>query len=100
MNIVEKYVSKSSSTASRIIEDEAVIVLPNISKVTTLNKVATRIWDMADGSKKIFEIINELQQEYDAEPAQIKNDSIDFINKMLTEKMLVISDQPLESFDD
>ena len=92
MTIVEKYVSKSSSTASRIIEGEAVIVLPKISKVTTLNEVATRIWDMADGSKKIFEIINELQQEYDAEPAQIKNDSIDFINKMLTENMLIISD--------
>ena len=97
MEILNKFISKSSNTASRIIEDEAVIVLPGISQVNTLNKVGTRIWDMADGNKKISEIINIIQHEFEAEAIQIKNDSIEFINKMLTENMLVISDLPVES---
>lgn len=99
MEILEKYISKDANTASRIIEEEAVIVIPEISEVNTLNKVATRIWELADGSKIISEIISTIQNEYKADPAQVKNDSIEFINKMISEKMLIISDQPAVRVD-
>ena len=99
MEILEKYISKDEATASRIIEEEAVIVIPEISEVNTLNNVATRIWELADGSKKISEIINSIQNEYNAKPAQVKNDSLEFINKLIAEKMLVISDQPAVRVD-
>ena len=94
MEILEKYIAKSPETASRIIEEEAVVVQPGISQVNTFNRVATRIWDLADGKKKVLEIIAELEQEYDVEPKQVTDDSIEFINRLLTDKMLVISNEP------
>ena len=100
MALLEKYLSKSTDTASRIIEGEAVIVLPQSSEVNTLNKIGTKIWNMANGNVKISEIISAIYQEYNVEMAHIKKDILEFINIMVTAKMLELSDQPVEQLDD
>ena len=68
--------------------------------MNTLNEIATQIWDMANGSVKISEIISEIYQEYDVEMSQLKTDSLEFINLMVTDKMLELSDQPVGQLDD
>ena len=47
MAIEEKIPTKSSQTASRIIDGEAVIVLLKKSKVHVLNEVGSRIWELS-----------------------------------------------------
>ena len=92
MEIFEKYLNKSPKTASRIIEGEAVVVLPETSDVNILNYVASRIWDLADGRKKTNEIILTIQNEYEAEDEEIKNDSVEIINMLITKNMLIVAD--------
>ena len=93
--MLEKYAQKNSKIASRIIEEEAVVVLPQISEVNILNKVATRIWYLSDGNRKISEILAVIQDEYNAKPSQIEQDLINFINIMVDKKMLCLCDHPM-----
>ena len=99
MEILEKFLAKSPQTASRILEGEAVVVLPKISEVNILNDAATRIWELCDGTKKTSEIIAQIQAEYNADAVQIKTDSLAFIAKLVDQQMLVISDDKIEKYD-
>jgi uncharacterized radical SAM superfamily Fe-S cluster-containing enzyme len=54
---------KSPSTASQMIDEEAVVIVPSDQMVNVLNSVGCRIWDLADGKRSIAEIANILTQE-------------------------------------
>ena len=68
MEILNQYPIKSENTASRILDGEAVIVLPLESIVYTFDAVGTRIWELISDSKKISSIVKEIQNEYEVEP--------------------------------
>ena len=92
MEILNKYPIKSNDTASRILEDEAVIVLPLESIVYTFDTVGTRIWELITGSKKISGIVKEIQNEYEVEHEEAELDIIEFINELVSKKILVLSE--------
>ena len=100
MEILDKYLMKSNSTAARIIEGEAVVVLPQKSIVNTLNKVGTRIWELADGQNKVSEIIDFLNAEFDVQRETAEKDTIAFVNDLVTKDMLVLGDTPESSTDE
>jgi len=90
MVAMNKYPNKSENTASRILDGEAVVVLPLESLVYTFDPVGTRIWELIDGKKKIASIVNEIQNEYEASPEAAKQDTIDFIQELVAKKMLIL----------
>ncbi len=92
MEILNKYVEKNSDTASRILDGEAVVVLPMESMVYTFDPVGTRIWELIDGFKKIASIVNDIQKEFEVCSDVAKQDTIDFINELVTKKMLTLYD--------
>ncbi|MDW7681197.1 MAG: PqqD family protein, partial [bacterium] len=65
MEILNSYPIKSSDIASRILDGEAVVVLPMESTVYTFDPVGTRIWELITGNDKVSAIVKTIQNEYE-----------------------------------
>ncbi len=100
MEILDKYPIKSELVASRILQDEAVIVLPMESTIYTFDPVGTRIFELSTGRKKVAEIINTIQDEYDVQLSEAKQDTIEFINDLSTKKILSLKEAPVADEND
>ncbi len=67
---------KNSDMVTRVIDDET-ILLPiyktsdEINCIYTLNKVASRVWEMFDGKKTVGEIKKQLLREFDTTPKEV-----------------------------
>ena len=79
---------KSPSTASQIIDDEAVIIVPSEQMVNVLNPVGSRIWDLADGRKCIAEIAEILTHEFAVPYETALKDAIEFTVDLTKEKVM------------
>lgn len=68
-------VRKNPNVVTRVIGDET-ILLPiyktsyEISCIYTLNKVASRVWEMFDGKKDLSEIKKRVLKEFDTTPKE------------------------------
>ena len=75
--------------ASRIYSGEVVIINPDLNRVQLLNTVGSRIWELADGSRSVNEIITILTEEYDVEEEQARQ-SVTIFLQGLEEKGLIL----------
>jgi hypothetical protein len=66
--------TREPSAAWRVVDSEAVMVLPSTGKVHTLNAVGTRFWEMVDGQRTIDEIASLMAEEFDAPTDEIERD--------------------------
>ena len=94
MEILNQYPIKSENTVSRILDGEAVIVLPLESIVYTFDPVGTRIWELITSSKKLSSTIKDIQNEYEVESENAVQDTIAFINELVSKKMIILSETP------
>lgn len=67
------------SVVGRIIDDEAVLVLPEQGEVKVLNEVGARIWQLIDGSRTVEEIADVIYSEYEVDEEQARSDVLAFI---------------------
>ena len=95
MLATHKYPNKSENTASRILDGEAVVVLPLESMVYTFDTVGTRIWELINGENKIASIVSQIQKEYETRPETAKQDTMDFIQELATKKMIKLKNDKL-----
>lgn len=79
--------NKSPQTASRIIDNEAVIIVPEYSEVKVLNEVGSRIWELLDGNKDIQTIAYIISDEFEAPLDKIIEDVKDFIEELSKKKI-------------
>ncbi len=79
---------KSPSTASQMIDEEAVVIVPSDQMVNVLNSVGCRIWDLADGRRSIAEIANILAQEFDVSYETALKDALEFTTDLAEKKMM------------
>ena len=73
------YPVPSPQAVGRQLDGEAVVVLPEQGRVKVLNEVGARVWELADGSRTVADIVETLAGEYDADPAEIKEDVLTFL---------------------
>ena len=92
MEILTKRPKRSEDTASRIIENEAVIVMPQEGLVRVLNEVGARIWELSDGCHAIGDIIGIIGSEFDARTEEVEGDVLDFIAQLREREMVVMND--------
>ena len=83
---------KSDCTASRVVDGEAVVVIPMESAINTFNEVGTRIWELADGTNTVTEIIHEIQQEFEIDTETAEQDTYDFLNSLAEKNMILLND--------
>lgn len=82
-------INKSRNIASRVINNEAYIVVPGQSMLYRLNEVGTFIWEILkeDGIEK-NEIINKVKEEYDVSVLRAKKDIDEFISNLMKKGIL------------
>lgn len=90
MNIAKIYPNKSLHTASRIIDRQAVVVIPGKGQVNLLNPVGSRLWELADGKKSLNELAMLISNEFEVEPEVAYLDTEEFVRELLEKRMLVL----------
>jgi hypothetical protein len=78
----------------KIVDGEAVLVLPAKGVVKVLNEVGARIWSLADGTHTIHDISVLISAEYAVDQGQAEIDTLDFINQLENKGILTLSNQP------
>ncbi len=89
-----KYPAPHPQVAARTVDEAAVIVLADSGEVTVLNAVGTRVWELADGSRSIAEIIAAIEAEYEVTAEQAQRDVTDFLQTLNEAGALLLADAP------
>ena len=80
---LECILSPHAEVVGRIVDGEAVLVLPEQGKVKVLNQVGGRIWELADGSRTVEEIAGIICQEFKVEEATAQEDTLAFAAELI-----------------
>lgn len=90
-----RYVARSSEIAARRLGDEMMIMSGRDSTLFTLNDVATIIWEAADGSTTLDEIVeSRICPQFEVEPAEALRDANALADELAERGILLLSDQP------
>jgi hypothetical protein len=96
MPLSNKYIAKSSAIASRLLADQMIIMSPVDSTLFSLNPTGTIIWEAADGITPLSRIVEEkVCGEFDITVEKAYADAEQFVNALVKQGILVISDHPV-----
>ena len=94
----KRYISRSSTIAARILGGEMMIMSATDSTFFTLNEVATAVWQAADGSTPLAEIVSRaVCDQFDVEPEMARADVEHFVEQLSQHGILLVSDKPLDN---
>lgn len=94
--MTEKYIARSSAIAARLLGGEMMVMSAVDSTFFTLNETATLIWQAADGSTPLSQIIaHQLCSEYDVDIDTAARDAMQFVDELAAHGILLASDQPI-----
>ena len=92
----ETYIARSTSIAARELAGEMMVMNSMDSTFFTLNEVATAIWQAADGSTPLREIVRQkVCEQFDIDPEQAQTDAEQFVSELSQHGILLVSDRPL-----
>lgn len=94
MSALDRYVVPDPNVIGRVIDDEAVLVLPEQGKIEVLNEVGARIWSLADGTRTVREIAAAICAEYDVDPAQAGVDTLAFVMGLVERGIVALEEKP------
>jgi hypothetical protein len=90
------YIARSPAVASRKLGGEMMIISARHSTLFTLNEVATVIWEFADGSVPLDEIVElRICSEFDVDYAKAMRDAEILAEKLAQLGILRISREPI-----
>jgi len=92
---LNSYPVPNLKVVGRIVDNEAVLVLPEQGQVKVLNEVGARVWKLTDGSVTAREIAGKISAEYQVEKITAEEDVVDFIELMVKHKVIKLSDSPI-----
>jgi hypothetical protein len=73
---------RRSDVRYRRIEGEAVVLRQSAAEVLVLNEIGASVLDLADGDRPVREWIETLAEEYDADPATLARDVLEFAGEL------------------
>lgn len=79
---------QNPSVVSRLVGDEAVLVLPIKGQVKVLNELGARIWSLIDGVRTVDDIISVLVNEFMVNRAVASVDATDFLKKLADREII------------
>ena len=98
--IAERYVARSPEIAARMFEGEMIIMSARDSTIFSLNEVASVIWDAADGSKRLDEIVaTRICPAFDVSHDVALADAAQLVDDLVHHGILITSDSPIASSD-
>src|SRR5580692_7043325 len=94
----KRYLSRSSEIAARRLGDEMMIMSGRDSTLFTFNEVATVIWEAADGSTALDEIVeSKICPHFDVEREVALRDAESLTEALAEHGILLASDEPFPS---
>lgn len=72
----------------RIVDNEAVLVIPGKGKVKVLNEAGARIWALVDGSRSVKDIAGQIFNEFAVSRSDAEKDTLDFIQQLLVKDII------------
>ena len=94
----DQYLLRGRSVASRKLGGEMMLMSALDSSLFSLNGVASAIWESADGTTPLREIVEQkICQEFDVEPEAAYEDARGFVEELSKHGVLVVSDSPITS---
>lgn len=89
--VLEAIPCRASSVTSRALDGEAVLVHAEQKKVTVLNGVGARLWELADGQRSIADIARVIADEYEVSLVKAEADALVFCSDLARRGLLTIS---------
>jgi hypothetical protein len=90
------YVARNPKVAARSLDGEMMIMSARDSTLFTLNKTATILWQSADGTTPLDEIVERcICPQFDVEPAEAVQDAETLARELAGHEILQISEQPI-----
>jgi hypothetical protein len=83
MLTLDTILTPNPNVVSRIVDDEAVLVLPERGEVKVFNMVGSRIWELVDGVRTIREISTLICQEFEVNQTTSEQDTLEFVTTIL-----------------
>jgi len=93
-NIFENHPIREETVISRVVNGEAVLVIPQEGQVKVLNEVGSRIWALADGTRSVRQIAKVICEEYDVDEEQSENDVRVFFEQLLEKELVTLAESP------
>ena len=92
----KRYVARSMQIAARAVGGEMMIMSAKDSTLFTLNEVATAIWEAADGSTPLDQIVDQkVCAAFEVAPSVALSDAEDLVAELSSHGLLLVSDQPI-----
>ncbi len=90
------FVARNPGVAARSLDGEMMIMSGRDSTLFTLNKTATILWQAADGTTPLDQIVEQrICAEFEVEPAQAQQDAETLARELAGHKILQVSEQPI-----
>lgn len=67
------------------------IISPSENMIRMLNPTGSRIWDLADGSRTIAQIVDVLTAEYDVDPGRAERTTVELLQELDLKGLIVWS---------
>lgn len=85
------YPKRGANLASRVLDDEIIIMNPEDSALFNLNETATAIWLAADGRTSLREIVErEIVPAFDVDPETALRDAGEFARSLAEQSILTL----------
>lgn len=94
MLTLESYPIPAPGVVGRVVEDEAVLVLPERGEVKVLNEIGARIWKLANGQRSVSEIAALICDEYEVDLEVAASDTLEFLVDLESRSVITVSDKP------
>lgn len=91
---LDKYVVRCDDLAWRMYDGEAVIMTDGGSQIHTLNKVASFIWELADGKLTVEKIAANVYDRFDIKEDTAVTDTLEFAQQLADKGVIKFSDHP------
>jgi hypothetical protein len=90
------YVARSPRIAARKLGEEMLVMSGSDSTLFTLNRTATVLWQAADGSTPLDEIVERhICSEFEVQAEEALRDAKELANNLSKHGILLISDRPI-----
>jgi hypothetical protein len=92
------YFARSREIAARELDGEMMIMSARDSTLFSLNEVGTAIWQAADGTTPLEEIVErKICAEFEVAPEEALKDAETFVRELAQHGIIVLSEQPIKT---
>jgi hypothetical protein len=92
------YIARATKVAARSLDGEMMIMSAWNSTLFTLNPIGTLLWQSADGTTPLAEIVEQrVCAEFAVEPEQALSDAESFVKDLASHDILIVSDKPINT---